>query len=249
MAWLWAPKNTIQSIFFLPPLVRSVDLSIGTFALIFIGLDLGFAILRGSGGQFSSEFLHVLGAAVGLPLGIAMLRKGWVDCEGWDWFSVRRGDHIRGGAVVYRPAKAAATPEPAVDEDRELALDGIRESLAERNPAQALVLHRDAAGDGRWLLPEPELRGLALLLAKEGAWEDAAPLLEEHVGRFPTGNALVRIRLAEHYLERASRPSRARELLLGVDPARLPPAAAVHREKLLRLCQERIDSGAFELLD
>jgi hypothetical protein len=37
----------------------------------------------------SSALLHLLGLGAGLPVGIVMLRRGWVDCEGWDWFSRR----------------------------------------------------------------------------------------------------------------------------------------------------------------
>ena len=34
--------------------------------------------------------LHSLGAFVGVPIGVVMLRKGWVDCEGWDLLSLRK---------------------------------------------------------------------------------------------------------------------------------------------------------------
>ena len=42
-----------------------------------------------NGVHLTSMLLHLMGAAVGIPLGIYLLKKGYVDCEGWDWFSMR----------------------------------------------------------------------------------------------------------------------------------------------------------------
>lgn len=37
--------------------------------------------------EVSSELGHLLGLAIGFPIGVLMLQRGWVDCEGWDFFS------------------------------------------------------------------------------------------------------------------------------------------------------------------
>lgn len=246
---MWAPKNLVSILLFFPPYVRTFQWSIQGFSYLYIGIDIAFTLFWGSVGVVASELLHILGAAIGLPIGIVMLRKGWVDCEGWDWFSVRKGTHLSGLRVASRRDPAEDDDLLLPDEDREFALEQIREAIGEKNGLQALALHRESAADGRWLLDEPELRKIALLLAKDGAWEEAAPLLEEHRRRFPGGDPLVALRLAEHWVVRGSRPTRAKELLEHLDAGRLAPAAAVHREKLIRLCQERIDAGVFELFD
>jgi hypothetical protein len=180
-----------------------------------------------------------------------MLRKGWVDCEGWDWLSIRRGDHLRrGSGVIVGPRKPSPRAASDVDEERDLALSMIRESIAEGNGVQALALLRDAvASTGAWELGEPELRGIALLIAKSGDWPAAAPLLEEHHRRFPGRSPVVAIRLAEHYSVRGARPTRAKQILEAIDTSRLSPAATLERDRLLRFCQERIDSGALEFFD
>ncbi len=40
---------------------------------------------------FGSQVLHLMGAGLGFGIGVVMLKKGWVDCEGWDLFSVWTG--------------------------------------------------------------------------------------------------------------------------------------------------------------
>jgi len=88
IALIWAPENEVDCLLILGVWVKTIDLRVLTLAalyLVFQAFELLLAGLRPSSG-----LLHLLGIATGLPIGIVMLRRGWVDCEGWDWFSRRK---------------------------------------------------------------------------------------------------------------------------------------------------------------
>jgi membrane associated rhomboid family serine protease len=93
MSLIWAPENevTCGMLFFFRIFV--FDLTIRTFALIYLGLELLALALNNF--AMSSELIHLLGAVFGLIVGVGMLKLNWVDCENWDVFSVFRGDHTR----------------------------------------------------------------------------------------------------------------------------------------------------------
>jgi membrane associated rhomboid family serine protease len=106
---VWAPENEVECV--LVVMLRPVEfeVSIRTLAYFYFGLEAMKTVLLGF--SMSSAALHLIGAAAGVPLGLLMLKRGWVDCEGWDWFSRRdyRAAPIR---TSPRPAPGAAAPRP-----------------------------------------------------------------------------------------------------------------------------------------
>ena len=93
MALAWAPKNELSCmlIFIIVWFIRVVrfETTIAMMAMVYVGLNLLFFALQGF--SFSGEAGHLLGFLIGMPVGIAMLKLGWVDCEGWDMFAVLAG--------------------------------------------------------------------------------------------------------------------------------------------------------------
>ncbi len=66
--------------------------SFGTFEIRLVKLGAAFVFLQVlflwlGGFSMSSEMLHLIGIAVGVPIGFFMLRQDMVDCEGWDLVS------------------------------------------------------------------------------------------------------------------------------------------------------------------
>ena len=119
-ALIWAPENDIDGILLFFG-IRYITIPIKVAAALYFGLD--FLDFMLSGFQLSTGLLHLMGAAFGFPFAIVMLKKGWVDCEGWDWFSRRNGDgsstsvsrktaraveRERSNEVAGRPLPAAA---------------------------------------------------------------------------------------------------------------------------------------------
>lgn len=86
IAAIWAPKNSFDVWFGFYFGTHEVPI------LLYGFLQAAISVLAfGSGGSLAP----LIALALGIPLGVAWLRRGWVDCEGWDLFSVWRNDHLR----------------------------------------------------------------------------------------------------------------------------------------------------------
>lgn len=88
IAMVWAPQNEMNCVFlWLRPVAFEVTLyTLGGIAVL---IQIGTGMFAGL--AMSSQVLHLMGAGVGFAVGVVMLKKGWVDCEGWDLFSVWAG--------------------------------------------------------------------------------------------------------------------------------------------------------------
>ncbi len=89
MCVVWAPENEMNCFLILGfrPIVCEIKLyTLGIGALL-IELFTGFL----AGMSMGSQVLHLMGGGLGFGVGVLMLKRGWVDCEGWDLFSVWTG--------------------------------------------------------------------------------------------------------------------------------------------------------------
>ena len=91
IALVWAPKNEMTVILFI--LYRGImfEITIMAYAIWYIGWEIVSMLFMGL--EMSTELLHLMGAAVGFGVGVLLLKRGWVDCEGWDLFAVLSGDY------------------------------------------------------------------------------------------------------------------------------------------------------------
>ncbi|MEO1529178.1 MAG: rhomboid family intramembrane serine protease [Planctomycetota bacterium] len=85
VACIWAPFNDIDFILTWGWFVSTIEIPLYGVAAFYVGKELLFVILLEW--QMSTPMLHLMGAFVGVPFAIVMLKRGWVDCEGWDLFS------------------------------------------------------------------------------------------------------------------------------------------------------------------
>ena len=90
---VWAPHNDVHCTWVLffgfRVFVNQFDLRYTWLAIIYLGQQVLDLVLGGlTGRAVISEFGHLSGAFWGLIIGLAMLKFQWVDCEGWDIFSV-----------------------------------------------------------------------------------------------------------------------------------------------------------------
>ncbi len=86
IALLWAPVNEITLLAFVWWRPFWWDMPVYGVALLYLGLNLYYAL--GEGFQVGSAVGHLTGAVLGAAVGAYMLRRGWVDCEDWDLFSL-----------------------------------------------------------------------------------------------------------------------------------------------------------------
>lgn len=224
IALVWAPENEVDCLLLLLPLgARHLEMSMKLMAGIFLALQVLDAALNG----WSSGALHLLGAACGLPVGLVMLKRRWVDCEGWDWFS-RRNRHLApapaGGsapgrtAVALRgPAGKPAPPPPPVAEDHAAIAREHRatfEELVQAGQAEPALQLWQANGGAGWGVAVAVRERLVGQLIKLGRVKDIKPLMDGILAEDP-GHPAMGL-LAAQLLIKDRRPAAARERLEAV---------------------------------
>lgn len=215
ISMVWAPENEIDCVLFLYGL-HTVELSIKAFAALYIILQFIEALFDGFG--ISSALLHLIGAACGLPMGIFMLRRGWVDCEGWDWFTRRERNEIKSSPTRGGTTSLRQTKDPT-QEDADCRTSFI--SLVHAgslDPAMAIWRNK---GGIRWGAPAGTLELLVNQLLKANRSSETQPFIDKILIEDP-GHPRINLLLAQ-LLIRARRPS-ARLACLDAAAGRLEPS-------------------------
>jgi hypothetical protein len=199
----------------------------------------------------TSELLHLMGLVIGIPVGVVMLKRGLVNCEGWDWFSVRSGAHRRGvigngrrAETIRRDAIAAAKAPPSAAEAARL-VDKLRRALADADVDAA----ERAATRLRRPLGRVELIGLADLLYGARRWKEAAERMSEARRRFPDAPARLSLRRAEIAVRHETRPAAALELLASVPADSLTPRETAQRARLVAEAERVAAANPLEFAD
>ena len=94
---VWAPRNNLIFAWGVMITLRLKcgvsEMSLPTFGLCYVLLQV--ALFAFGGYTTPSEpfhlVFHLMGIAIGFPLGLAMVKLRWVDCEGWDLPSIMSG--------------------------------------------------------------------------------------------------------------------------------------------------------------
>jgi len=248
IAAIWAPKNDVSFFYIIIFYVGSVDIPILGLAVFYIGLDLLGSIFSGLSG---SSWLHLGGVIIGVPLGIILLKKGVVDCEGWDIFHVIGGDY---GTFKEKPDPEVVETELA--ELREKHDSKVQHSTSEQidfflqhdNSDAALDLVKRMRDMGKELnLSRQTLMKLIAGLQREERWDESCPLMAEVVERFPDKSAAVRVKLAQICVVKLDRPGKALELLSALDLRTLPKDLLELTEKIARRARRLQAEGNVEL--
>ncbi len=108
---LWAPENEVDCLWFIGIRIIHLEMQWRWFALWYIGWEVLMALLNGM--EMSSAVLHLIGAATGVPLGIALLKLKVVDCEGWDLFSRMRRNRTLSPASAHAATQGRPVPPVA----------------------------------------------------------------------------------------------------------------------------------------
>lgn len=226
---VWAPENEVYCVTVVPaPLFRVFQFEIKVITLV--GLFLLFQLVVAGVGKMamSTEVLHLIGAAVGFPFAIVMLKAGLVDCEYWDVFSVWAG-HNRMSRQERRQLEADAEAAAKLHREkdiqqakRESTLEQIRELIESGRAEFAAKAHQQMQQklDG-WILPENDLLALIRSLHKASLWNESVPLMEEYLSQYSQQEVPVRLKLAQILAVEQHHFGRALEVLAPVDPALL----------------------------
>jgi hypothetical protein len=219
------------------------DVPILGFAMLYLVLQFGEAALEGF--AMSTPVLHMVGAAVGAAAGVLLLRKGIVDCEGWDLFAVlagREGEPDRAEEPQIRPN--ASLPAERTDE----ALAQARAYLAAENPTAVMALDQKLTGRmPGWGLPETELLAVVRQLHSQKNFHASIRPMVQYLKRFSTQSVPVRLKLAQILLVSEGRPYRALGVLEKIALDGLAPEQLRALEKLKREAERQLQDADLEL--
>ena len=267
---VWAPKNELHIIgFIIIPflLLRAVrffsfDITIMVFSLLFIALNvLGFLLAPG----MYTPGLHLIGGAVGFPIGVLYLKTNWVDCEKWDLFAVMSGKYGRFAETDWalgqhgNPANHFMEIPVPDSTDAPEAMLGNKAARAKQNRRELsrvnqLIDEGDVLSavdelmtlrfQNAEICPNAErIRKLASGLLQAQAFDEAEIWLQEFIDRFPDENGWARVRMAQLLLTQRQRPSAALKQLSGLPTEGLGEPLQALAKKTAKSARDQVRDG------
>lgn len=242
---VWAPENEIYCIFvvFFWFIVRAAYFEVKVIVMVGLFLLLQIVVAVVTGMSMSSELLHLVGAAAGLPFAIIMLKTGLVDCEHWDMFSVIAGRHeMTNEEREEADERISAEPAESWELSPDAMLDQLRVIIREGQMPLALgVRRRLMIQYPGYVLPQSDLWDFIQGLHKLNMWSDSVSLMEEYLKHYKQNDALVRLKLGQILLVEKQHPPQALNVFNKIDPA----ALSTQQRELLGKLKARAKSQLF----
>ncbi len=246
---IWAPENCIECSYCLMLAFRIFagvfEASVKVFAGIYLGLNILFLSLQfyATGQVLSSEYFHLVGAFIGLGIGIVMLRQNMVDCEYWDIYSVWAGLHTMSpeDRQALEDAKPKNLRRKAAEEQkrREFLIDEIRHAIAVKNAVPALMLiKRKKAEFPNWTLPERDMLQLIQLLSEQKKYDESVALMREYGTLYTSKRVAVQFRLTQTLLA-MDQVNAALKELARVDFLQMDAKQREYADDLRRVAEKR----------
>jgi membrane associated rhomboid family serine protease len=259
MALVWAPETEIECHWIVGrwgfARWTEVQISVLWMAVMYIGLNL-FAAWR-YGFRPNSAAAHTLGALLGIAFGVAMLKLGRVECDGWDLFTIVTGSYLRSSAARRRRSAESDLPPDVSRGDAASSAKaaGFVEQFQVRDDKPGTGAGQTALTDYEQSvksstsgqLSESELLRHADRMCGSGFENEAVPLLEEYLRRFERRADLVRLKLAELVIKTQQRPRYGLRLLEALPDGPLKPRYENLRQALTRHATAMIEDGVLEL--
>ena len=250
---VWAPKNEMSCVLWILFRPQFIELPITVFATVYLAWQGLAAWLTGF--SMSSAMLHLTGAGVGAIAGVALLKLGWVDCEGWDIFAIWAGREttVRDGRSSRK--RLAADPPPAPPplmsaEQAEFLVKVVKNRLAGGDAAGAAEFYqqqRAAHPDGK--LGEAFLLELITVLQRRQLWSASVRPMVDYIRQFPDRSLRVRLKLAQTLIDSERRPAQALKVLGKIDESQLTPELRALHAKLRASAEQLQGECDFEFAD
>lgn len=284
MCLVWAPRNEVTCIVWLRLTPMEFDLSILWFAAMYIALDVfsgGLSgVLKASLTNLSTRVIvameldHTFGAILGIVVGSAMLKLGWVDCENWDIFAVmeRRTGRPKGSETKTRKSKRAdrrllsiggtagktrssRKPEDrgrggsrSIEDPSAVVLRALRGHLELGETEAALAVYQKARrAPTPWQPPEREWRDLVEALLEQQLWDDSVAVMRDYLRELAEPSPRVRLKLAQVLIQRQGRPQQALKVLGQIPDGSLPGNLETIRQQLAHRAETLREEGPLEL--
>jgi hypothetical protein len=203
------------------------------------------------GSVLSTGWLHVTGALIGAPVGIYMVKRKLVDCEGWDIFNAWNQD-LPFGEKDYTKIDAEVQKKKQAKESSQLnsAKNQFDFYLEEGNIRAAVALYGKMLTVGEGLqLSREELLTIVRGLHERKEWAASAAFMFELISRFPELADPLRIKLAQICVLELEKPARAIELLRQVNFAKQPDEKKQLAKKIHTRARQMQAEGVYEVDD
>lgn len=251
---IFAPLNSFETVLWIgirPLFFETPNL---VFGGIYLVMNVIFFCL--SGAAFGTEALHLVGFLVGVPVGLYMLTRGYVDCEGFDiisHYSDKKGEDSKVGKKQLKTREAKREAKqlasiPRIDQGQvRVKMAGqVDQAIQEGNLDLAVALQSKIAvnnpGAG-W--NHPQLIAVIQHYLKEKQLAKAEPLMERHIELFEEHRFQLQLKLLKVWLH-DQRPRHALRYMQGLNPAFLEEVEKAELEKLAEYAQKQIQSGVLE---
>jgi hypothetical protein len=227
--------------------ITVVEMAVWVLAGIYTALQVTVMLLGGFGP--TTEVIHLTGLMAGLAVGVVMLRRGAVDCENWDAFSVWAGRHRMSRDELAALEHEASAPSGAeLARQREAAAARFRQIVARGDAKLALAARRRmATAYAGWEPAEAELRGLIVACLKQHLDAEALPLMREYLQRHSEHAVPMRLKAAELLLRHQRRPALALRVLGKIPDAGLAPAQQQALDRLARQAEAALAAGELDV--
>jgi membrane associated rhomboid family serine protease len=247
IAMIWAPLNDVTCVWIVWYRAHTFEVKLWALAFMYLAMQFMFAVI--SNFAMSSEVIHLIGAAIGAVVGVVMVKRGWVDCENWDVFSVSKGRHRMTREQLAEDKANRPENQEKRKSRREESLKQIHALVAEGNPALAYAAHdhcRRMFPD--WRLSDQDLLRIIAKFHEKGEWRESIPAMTEYVRRPDAPQtAVVRLRLARVLLEQEERPGQALRVLAKIPPGALNESQQALRKQLQEQAARRHEADPYEV--
>ena len=252
---IFAPLNSFDVLLFFGFRAITFELPILMFGFFYVAMNVAFFFLGGA--DMSSEALHLIGFLVGAPVGLFMLTRGYVDCEGYDIISHLTGREGRSSQVgkqarrqrAAKQTNQAISTAPAQDPAQTLALLNrqVEQAIGQGQFDLAVALQNkicESNPDARW--SQPQLAAVMQHYVKAGDLAKAIPLIELHVSLFEKHRFLLQSKLIKIWLQQ-QRPRHAIRYMRGLNAALLSDSEKAEIQKLAAFAKKQIQDGVLEV--
>ncbi len=266
---VWAPKNEITCHVILSSFYRifvfTWELSIVALSLFYVGMEVLWLVLaRMTGLSFVSSLGHLSGAIWGFLLGTLMVKQNWVDCEGWDMYSLmakrkrlgqewkKRGERLareKAGRKTRRKRDSSQGEAVSIstEEKAAAAVNKVRELVEMGDFDSALAAFDKSARTLPGWPSEPELLSLIKAMHAQRAFAASVSWMSVYCRRFPERAQRMRLKLAQVLLRDRQRPAHALRVLSEIPEGALPEDLEPIRRQLLRQANQMVEDGVLEL--
>lgn len=249
---LWAPLNNIQVVLnFYYHYNWHFDIPVALFAGFFLLLDiLSTLFIAAHSHTFApfTAFLHTCGTVVGAVVGVVFLKMNWVDCDGFDAFSVIEGRHQR---THYRGEDEKAPDETLSSVTADRGLQQIQTILQEGN--QPLLAYRAHVSMTQkvadWHLPDREFLLLIQQLCQQQHLDEAVRSMRAYLKTPRAKHNQVRLKLASILVDPLEHPSQALEVLKPIDASQLSPKEKSLYQQAAEKAQQLRSAGVVDTLN